>query len=108
MRLRSKEISVFNMSRAGPVCLRAGLFYPYHPRPVSLFPQYGRFRRSAVDEVKAELEQASARLQQASAELEQASAELEQTSAELEEVQCAIEPRLGTGTAGPAGTTRFL
>ena len=93
MRLRSKEISVFNMSALDLFASALGAFilitlvlFPY-------FPNTGD-SQERVDEVKAELEQASARLQQASAELEQASAELEQTSAELEEVRAQLNPAL--------------
>ena len=86
MRLRSKEISVFNMSALDLFASALGAFilitlvlFPY-------FPNTGD-SQERVDDVKAQLEQANA-------ELEETSAELEQTSAELEEVRAQLNPNL--------------
>ena len=79
MRLRSKEISVFNMSALDLFASALGAFilitlvlFPY-------FPNTGDSQEQ-VDEVKAQLAQANA--------------ELEETSAELEEVRAQLNPNL--------------
>ena len=93
MRLRSKEISVFNMSALDLFASALGAFilitlvlFPY-------FPNTGD-SQERVDEVKAQLAQANTELEETSVELEQTSAELEQTSAELEEVRAQLNPAL--------------
>ena len=93
MRLRSKEISVFNMSALDLFASALGAFilitlvlFPY-------FPNTGD-SQERVDEVKAQLAQANAGLEETSAELEHTSVELEQTSAELEEVRAQLNPAL--------------
>ena len=93
MRLRSKEISVFNMSALDLFASALGAFilitlvlFPY-------FPNTGD-SQERVDEVKAQLAEANTELEEASAELEQTGAELEQTSAELEEVRAQLNPAL--------------
>ena len=82
MRLRSKEISVFNMSALDLFASALGAFilitlvlFPY-------FPNTGD-SQERVDDVKAELEQSNTRLAQTSAQLEQTRAELEQVRAQL-------------------------
>ena len=93
MRLRSKEINVFNMSALDLFASALGAFilitlvlFPY-------FPNTGD-SQERVDEVKAQLAQSEAELEAASAELEQTSAELEQTSAELEQLRAQLKPGL--------------
>lgn len=84
MRLRSKEINVFNMSALDLFASALGAFilitlvlFPY-------FPNTGD-SQERVDEVKAQLAQADA-------ELEQTSSELEQTNAELEQLRTQLKP----------------
>ena len=86
MRLRSKEINVFNMSALDLFASALGAFilitlvlFPY-------FPNTGD-SQERVDEVKAQLAEAETQLEQTNAELEQTSSELEQTSAELEQLR---------------------
>ena len=93
MRLRSKEINVFNMSALDLFASALGAFilitlvlFPY-------FPNTGD-SQERVDEVKAQLAQANADLEETSAELEQASSELEQTSAEIEQLRAQLKPGL--------------
>ena len=81
MRLRSKEINVFNMSALDLFASALGAFilitlvlFPY-------FPNTGD-SQERVDEVKAQLAQTEAQLEQTSAELEQTSSELEQLRAQ--------------------------
>lgn len=93
MRLRSKEINVFNMSALDLFASALGAFilitlvlFPY-------FPNTGD-SQERVDEVKAQLAEAETRLEQTSAELEQTSSELEQTNAELEQLRAQQKPGL--------------
>ena len=93
MRLRSKEINVFNMSALDLFASALGAFilitlvlFPY-------FPNTGD-SQERVDEVKAELAQTEAELEQTGAELEQTSAELEQANAEMERLRAQQKPDL--------------
>ena len=93
MRLRSKEINVFNMSALDLFASALGAFILISVVLFPYFPNTGD-SRERVDEVKAQLAQANAREEQTSAELERTSAELERTSAELEAARAQLNPSL--------------
>ena len=93
MRLRSKEINVFNMSALDLFASALGAFilitlvlFPY-------FPNTGD-SQERVDEVKAQLAETETRLEQTGAELEQIISELEQASAELAQLRAQQRPGL--------------
>ena len=93
MRLRSKEINVFNMSALDLFASALGAFilitlvlFPY-------FPNTGD-SQERVDEVKAQLAQSEAELEAAGAELEQTSSELAQAGAEIEQLRAQLKPGL--------------
>ena len=88
MRLRSKEINVFNMSALDLFASALGAFILISVVLFPYFPNTGD-SQERVDEVKAQLEQSNTQLAQTSAQLEQTRAELEQVRAQLnpEELQ---------------------
>ena len=93
MRLRSKEINVFNMSALDLFASALGAFilitlvlFPY-------FPNTGD-SQERVDEVKAQLAEAESRLEQTGSELERTSSELEQSNAELAQLRAQQKPGL--------------
>ena len=86
MRLRSKEINIFNMSALDLFASALGAFILISVVLFPYFPNTGD-SQERVDEVKAQLAQANS-------QLEQTSAELERTSAELEEVRAQLNPAL--------------
>lgn len=86
MKLRNKEINIFNMSALDLFASALGAFILISVVLFPYFPNTGD-SQERVDEVKAQLAQSNARL-------EQTSAELAQTSAELEEVRAQLNPAL--------------
>ncbi len=75
MRLRSKEINVFNMSALDLFASALGAFILISVVLFPYFPNTGD-SQERVDEVKAQLAEANARLEETSAELEQVRAQL--------------------------------